>query len=333
MPELRQNIATKEWVLIASERARRPNAFAGGEERVVTASRPVHDTTCPFCPGNEELDLEILRLPADEPWETRVVRNKYPALASEGLPKRTQQGIERHINAVGYHEVLVEHPSHNTTLALMQPAEVRRVLETYLQRGAVMSHDPRIEQIIYFKNHGERAGASLVHTHSQLIGLPIVPGDIRHRTEEARRFYDDTGSCVFCTMLADELERNERIVLTNEHYVAFQVYASSSPFHTWILPRRHRTSFQNTPPEELDALATILQNTLQRLYIGLHDPDLNMIIRSSPVKDPENAYFHWYLTIVPRLSRSAGFELGSGVWINPSLPEACATFLRDVVLP
>jgi UDPglucose--hexose-1-phosphate uridylyltransferase len=261
-----------------------------------------------------------------------VVRNKYPALASEGLPSRTFNGIERQIAAVGYHEVLVEHPSHNTTLALMHEDEVRLVLETYLQRGAVMSRDPRVEQIIYFKNHGERAGASLVHSHSQIIGLPIVPGDIRHRTEEARRFYDDTGSCVFCTMLADELQRNERIISTNEHYVAFQVYASSSPFHTWILPRQHRTSFQNAKPEELSALAQIVRETLRRLYIGLHDPDLNMIIRSSPVKDPENAYFHWYVTIVPRLSRSAGFELGSGVWINPSLPEACAAFLRDVAI-
>ena len=333
MSELRQNIATKEWVIIASERARRPNEFVASEERSFsTTSRPAYDPHCPFCPGNEELELEIARLPQHDSWQTRVVRNKYPALAIEGELTRTFNGVERHISGVGHHEVLIEHPSHNTTLALMRDDEVRTVFETYQQRGAFIGRDPRIEQIIYFKNHGERAGASLMHAHSQIIGLPIVPGDIRHRTEEARRFFDDTGSCAFCTMLNDELQRNERIIAFNEHFVAFVLYAASSPFHSWILPRHHRASFQNASADELSALASVVRETLQRIYVGLKDPDLNMVIRSTPVRDTENSYFHWYISIIPRLSRSAGFELGSGVWINPLLPETCATFLRDVQL-
>jgi UDPglucose--hexose-1-phosphate uridylyltransferase len=331
MSELRQNIATKEWVIIASERARRPNDFiARAEQGHSTTNRPIYDAQCPFCPGNEEPELEIARLPQHTPWQTRVVHNKYPALAIAGEPSRTFSGVERHINGVGHHEVLVEHPSHNTTLALMSDEEIRLVFETYQQRGAFMSRDPRIEQIIYFKNHGERAGASLMHAHSQIIGLPIVPGDIRHRIEEARRFFDDTGSCVFCTMLNDELQRNERIIALNEHFVAFVLYAASSPFHSWIMPRHHRASFQNASADELSALARIVRETLRRIYTGLNDPDLNMIIRSAPVRDTENSYFHWYISIVPRLSRSAGFELGSGVWINPILPETCAAFLHDV---
>ena len=328
MAELRQNLATREWVIIASERARRPNAYAEAIDRTHTHERPEHDASCPFCIGNEELDLELARDPAEGPWQTRVVRNKYPALHLDGALTRSFDGVERSITGVGYHEVLVEHPFHNTTLALLTDEEMRAVLQVYLRRGQAIAADPRIEQIVFFKNHGERAGASLPHPHSQIIGLPIVPGDIRHRIEEARRFFDDTGQCVFCTMLADELARGERLIAINERFAAFVLYASSSPFHIWILPRQHRASFLHVEQDDLILLAPLLRDVLFRLYAHLNDPDLNLLIRSTPTKEPENGYFHWYFAIVPRLSRSAGFELGSGVWINPSIPEECAAFLR-----
>ncbi|GAB4427434.1 MAG: galactose-1-phosphate uridylyltransferase [Chloroflexi bacterium OHK40] len=328
MAELRQNLATREWVIIASERARRPNAYVELSDRPRTHERPEHDPTCPFCPGNEELDLERDRDPATGPWTTRVVLNKYPALSLEGALARRFNGVERSITGVGHHEVLVEHPFHNTTLALMTDEEILAVLEMYLRRGLVIGADPRVEQIVFFKNHGERAGASLHHPHSQIIGMPIVPGDIRHRIEEARRFFDDTGQCVFCTMVADELARRERLVAVNERFVAFVLYAASSPFHIWILPRQHRASFLHVDRADLVLLAPLLRDVLFRLYAHLNDPDVNVLIRSTPTKEPENGYFHWYVAIVPRLSRSAGFELGSGVWINPSLPEECAAFLR-----
>ncbi|MBP1465446.1 DUF4931 domain-containing protein [Candidatus Chloroploca sp. M-50] len=333
MAELRQNIATREWVIIASERARRPNAYAEASNRVRTHERHEHDPACPFCVGNEELDLEVCRDPEDGPWTTRVVRNKYPALAHDGSLARVFNGVERRITGIGYHEVLVEHRLHNATLALMTDEEVRDVLLMYRRRGQQIASDTRIEQIVFFKNHGERAGASLPHTHSQIIGLPIVPGNIRHRIEEARRFFDDTGQCVFCTMLHDELTSGERIVAINDHYVAFVLYASSSPFHIWILPRYHRASFLNASDEEMMHLAPLIRDVLFRLYSHLNDPDYNMIIRTTPTKEPENGYFHWYIAIIPRLSRSAGFELGSGVWINPALPEQCAAFLREEPQP
>jgi UDPglucose--hexose-1-phosphate uridylyltransferase len=328
MAELRQNLATREWVIIASERARRPNAYAEAPGRLRTHERHERDPACPFCPGNEELDLEVCRAPESGAWATRVVLNKYPALALDGPITRNFNGVERSISGVGYHEVLVEHPFHNATLALMTDEEVGAILAMYLRRGQAIASDSRIEQIVFFKNHGERAGASLPHAHGQIIGLPIVPGDIRHRIEEARRFFDDTGQCVFCTMLNDELQRGERVLVVNEHYVAFVLYASSSPFHIWIMPRSHHASFLHVDPSTLGHLAPLLRDVLFRLYAHLNDPDYNLIIRSTPTKEPENGYFHWYLAIVPRLSRSAGFELGSGVWINPTLPEQCAAFLR-----
>lgn len=330
MPELRQNLATKEWVIIASERARRPNAYAEQRDHLPTEGRAAYDPNCPFCPGNEEHDLEVERRPAHGPWQTRIVQNKYPALAVDGLLVRNFEGVQRQITGIGYHEIVVEHPHHNSTLALMSAEEIRLVLETFQQRGAQISSDPRVEQIVYFKNHGERAGASLPHPHCQLIGIPIVPNDIRRRTEEARRFFDDTGQCVFCAMAEEELQRGERIIAVNEHFAAFVLYAASSPFHSWIVPRNHRASFRSCAPYEMDSLASILREVLRRLYFGLNDPDYNMIIRSAPVKERDSNYFHWYIALIPRLSRSAGFELGSGVWINPSLPEACAEFLREI---
>jgi UDPglucose--hexose-1-phosphate uridylyltransferase len=329
MPELRQNLATREWVIIAGDRARRPNIYVETADRILTADRPCYDPQCPFCPANEEHELEICRMPTEGAWQTRVVRNKYPALAVDAPLTRSFDGVMRSMAGVGYHEVLVEHRLHNRTLALMEPAEVKLALETFLQRGRIIAADPRIEQIVYFRNHGERAGASLQHPHSQIIGMPIVSGDIRHRIEEARRFFDDTGQCVFCTMLDDELQRGERIVASNEHFAAFVLYAASSPFHMWIMPRTHRASFLHVADEQLAALAAIVIEVLRKLYVRLNDPDYNLIIRSTPVKEPENAYFHWYIAIVPRLSRTAGFELGSGVWINPTIPEDCAAFLRE----
>jgi len=331
MSELRQNLATKDWVIIASERAKRPNYYAETDKKTLTEDRAEHDPKCPFCLGNEELDLEIERLPAGEAqWQTRVVRNKYPALQAEGWPERSSVGTQHYITGVGHHEVVVEHPQHNKTLALMSPNEVYQALATYQRRGRKIAEDPRMEQIIIFKNHGDRAGASLTHSHSQIIGLPVVPGNIRHRIEEAQRYFDDMGECVFCTMVNDELMRKERLVFTNEHFVVFVLYAALSPFHMWIVPRQHRSSFLDVPPAELASLGEALQYTLKRIYFGLNDPDYNLIIRSTPVKETGQTYLHWYISIVLRLSRMAGFELGSGVYINPAISEESAAFLRDL---
>jgi UDPglucose--hexose-1-phosphate uridylyltransferase len=331
MAELRQNMVTKEWVIIADERAKRPDDYyIENRERVTTASLPPHDPKCPFCPGNEELGLEIERLPAQSSWHTRVVYNKYPALSKDGELIRAFDGVHRRISGVGYHEIVVESPKHNTTLALMKPEEIKYFLETCYSRGWGIRQDPRIEQVVYFKNHGDRAGASLKHPHSQIIGLPVVPSEVRRRIDEARRYFDDTGNCALCVMMADELENQARLVSVSEHFVAFMLYASPSPFHMWITPRKHSVSYLYSQIEELADLAHILRDVLRKLYIGLHDPDYNLIIRTSPVKEISNDYLHWYIAIVPRLSQSAGFELGSGIFINPSIPEESAAFLRTI---
>ncbi len=330
MAELRQNMVTKEWVIIADERAKRPDDYIESHQQAITETQTLYDPDCPFCPKNEELDLEIECFPAKGAWQTRAVHNRYPALSKDGNLSRTFKGVHRKISGVGHHEVVVENPRHNTTLALMSPEEIKLLLETFYHRGWSIRKDSRIEQIIYFKNHGERAGASLKHPHSQIIGLPVVPNNIRNRIDVTRRYFDDTGDCAYCTMMQDELKSQERLVAVNDHFVAFVLYAAPSPFHMWILPRNHSVSFLYSQSEELDDLAKMLRDVLRRLYIGLRDPAYNLIIRTAPVKEISNDYTHWYVTVVPRLSRTAGFELGSGIFINPAIPKESAAFLRRV---
>jgi len=329
MSELRQNMATKEWVIIATERARRPEDF-NTEPRLLTGERPAREATCVFCPGNEDIALEVLRIPDRGPWQIRALRNKYPALNFTGERQRSFDGVHRRMTGVGYHEVLIESPQHNTCPGLETPDEISMMLSAFKHRGKQIAEDSRVEQIIYFKNHGIRAGTSLVHPHTQLIGLPIVSQDSRARIEEARRFFEDTGRCVHCKMLEDELQAASRIVVEGVHFVAFIPFASSSPFHMWVVPRRHEQSFLNTNDEELADMGGVVRRVMRKMYVGLRDPDYNYIIRSAPLRDVEQEYLHWYLTIVPRLSHSAGFELGSGMFINPTLPEESAAYLRSV---
>ena len=329
MPELRQNVATKEWVIIATERAKRPEEFVQPDKERVE-DRPIYAANCPFCPGNEELDLERLRLPAEGDWIVRVVGNRYPALREQGERVRRFEGLNPSIAGVGCHEVVVESRRHNTSPATEDAEEVERTLQAFQARGRAFRADARIEQIIFFKNHGATAGASLVHPHAQMLGLPVVPYTIRARMEEARRFFDDQGECVICRLRQDEQQTAARIVATSTHFDAFVPFAAFSPFHLWIVPRRHCANFLDSTAEELHDLALMLRDVLRRIYVGLNDPDYNYVIRSSPDREVDSDYLHWYVAVVPRVTRVAGFEMGTGMFINTALPEESARFLRSL---
>jgi UDPglucose--hexose-1-phosphate uridylyltransferase len=333
MPELRQNPITKDWVIFATERAKRPHEFIKPSHN--NDKIPTHKADCPFCLGNEaDLNLETFCLRSGDLWRVRVVPNKYPALSAVGDRTRKVEGIHRIISGVGIHEVVVEHPQHDLTPALMTIVDVENILIAYRQRYIDIRKDPRIEAIIIFKNHGESAGTSIEHSHSQIAAIPVVPHQFRVRIDEAIRYCDDdTGECIFCRNLQEELDAQERIVLESEHFVAFIPYAALSPFHLWIYPRRHASSFDDITDAELADLAYTLKTVLAKLYHGLNNPDYNYTIRSIPTDETYTDYFHWYLAIVPRVSKSAGFEIGSGMYINTSMPEDSAKFLRDVEIP
>jgi UDPglucose--hexose-1-phosphate uridylyltransferase len=331
MSEIRQNIATREWVIIATERAKRPEQFVR-EPRERITDRPRHAADCPFCPGNEELDLERLRLPESGDWVARVVENRFPALQSQGTLQPNFGRLGHALAGIGHHEVVVESRFHNTCPALESIEEVELTLRANRQRGVALHADPRVAQLIYFKNHGVGAGASLLHPHTQLLALPVVPHNIEDRIETAKRHYQSHGECVICRMRAEEQREHIRMLRVSEYFTAFVPYAALSPFHVWIVPNQHTACFTDVSDPELRDLAIVMRDVLQRLYVGLGDPDYNYVIRTAPRRERNVAYLHWYISIIPRIIRQAGFELGSGMYINTALPEASAEFLRNVRL-
>jgi UDPglucose--hexose-1-phosphate uridylyltransferase len=329
MPELRQDFCTKEWVIIATERAKRPEELATHRSMQPV---PSFVESCPFCPGNEgKTPAEVMRYPfGREPWAVRVIPNKFAALSSEAQPTRDLKHLRRRIDGFGFHEVIVDSPNHAACLALMSDEHVAGVLKVYKQRYNALSADPRVTHVTIFKNHGVDAGASQPHPHSQLIATPVIPSQVRHRLYEALRHYDDVGECMFCHMIDREVADQVRVVLKGEHFVAVEVFAAPTPFATHIYPLRHMASFGDISDIEIADLANVLRTLLGKIYVGLENPDLNFTVRSGPAEYAGARHFHWYVSVIPRLTRVAGFELGSGMFINTVLPESAAEFLRKV---
>jgi len=334
MPEIRLNPITGDWVIIATERAKRPEDFCHTKER---KELPPWSASCPFCLGNEDkTPLETFRLTGDDgKWTVRAVPNRFSALSSDGDVIKQKADFKQYITGVGLHEVIIESPIHNTTTALLPLGEVQQILNAYRDRILSFYEDPRIQHVIIFKNHGEGAGTSLEHPHSQIVGTPVIPGQVIRRLDEAIRhyYYEDFGDCLYCSYMASELKDGIRILRENNSFVAFVPYAAITPFQVWIFPRRHSASFGMIKDTELIDLAAILKEILLRIYIGMDNPDFNYMLRSLSPREADAKFFHWYMTVVPRVSQIAGFELGTGMSINTALPEESAKFLREVKIP
>lgn len=329
MSEIRENPITGEWVIIAPERAKRGTSIAS---RAARQEIPPFLATCPFCPGNEASSEERLRVNGDGgSWAVRSVINKFSVLSPAGdvlHPGCVPPG-EMRVNGVGLHEVLIESPRHNAVMALYPVPHLQRILDAYRQRFLEFYADPRVRHVIVFKNQGFDAGASQQHPHSQIVGIPIVPGQVADRLERSRRYFEDTGRCLACSIVSNELAQGCRIVAENAAYVAFIPHAALSPYHLWIFPKAHLTSFSDRL--EIPLLAEILQAVLARIHGMLANPPFNLVIRSLGPQEMDASHFHWYLSIVPRVNKMAGFELGTGMYINPTSPESCAEALRDFV--
>ena len=328
MPELRQDRFTKEWVIIATERAKRPEELVN---KLARKELPHYSSTCPFCPGNEHLaPPSIFELPGGQGgWQVRALPNKFPALARDGWPEWTIERSHRTINGVGLHDVIVETPDHAATTALLSTEQTTLILNAYQLRFAQVSNDERVAHVTIFKNHGTAAGASLEHPHSQMIAAPVISHQVRNRLHEALRHFDEYGECIFCSVLGQELEEGSRIVMTSEHFVALAPYASPTPFYMHVYPRRHMASFGDINPGEVRDLADVLRTVLAKLFVGLANPDFNYSVRTAPAENAGVKYYHWYISVIPRLTYVAGFELGSGMFINTVLPETAAEFLRN----
>lgn len=317
---------TKEWVIIAPERAKRPDQFRSKEEKKAVAE---HDPNCPFCFGNEaQTPPAVYEVKSDGKWLHRVVPNKFAAVSDEHSCVRRQAGKYLTADGFGIAEVVIETPYHNRPLTHLSHIEMRGVIETYRQRYIELAKDGRIDLITIFKNHGPRAGTSLEHPHSQIIATGMIPVHVRYPLQQALIHHDTFGECPFCVLIKDEINDKVRVIMDEKHFVAYCPFASKSPFEIRIMPKRHCSQFSCIDGEEADEFAFILQTILKKIYRGLGDPDLNYVIESMPISDGETHYFHWHLNIVPKLTTPAGFEIGTGIYINIMPPEEAASYMR-----
>jgi UDPglucose--hexose-1-phosphate uridylyltransferase len=329
LPELRKDPVTGRWVIISTDRARRPSDFNR------SPILPQSNGNCPFCPGREdETPPEILsyRDNGGGHWNLRVVPNKFPALRVEGLLDREGEGLYDRMTGIGAHEVIIESPEHKVSLAELPEKRVEDLFWAFRDRILDLKRDTRLRYVLLFKNHGEAAGASLEHSHSQLIALPVVPIQVQEEIDGGRRYYSFKERCVFCDIVRQESADGARVILETDEILVLAPFAPRFPFETWILPRAHSSHFESAHPSLIQSLAWAVRSTIRKLEKALEYPSYNFLIHTSPIQEGALVHYHWHLEIIPRLTRVAGFEWGAGFYINPTPPEESAQFLRDAGL-
>ncbi|MBX4191431.1 MAG: galactose-1-phosphate uridylyltransferase [Candidatus Doudnabacteria bacterium] len=331
MSEFRQDIVSQHWVLFAPNRANRPEDFkhepATPDHRLI----PYHDPGCPFCPGKEELNMEIAVHPKGKNWKVRVISNKFEALGHTG--GRTRTDFYRVREGIGDHEVIITRP-HNTLFAFLPDDLMDLNLQVYQERMIALSNHPEVEYVHVLQNHGSAGGASLLHPHSQIFATPFVPEHLHDEVTGCYKSFQDNGACIYCEMIMKELSDRERIVIDDENFLVFSPFAARVPFALRIIPKRHQASFIDMTKSERKSLVTILKASLQKLYYKLNNPPYNYYIHTLPVSHSmmtryDDRSYHWHLEILPRLNVWGGFELGSDVYVNTVLPENAADVLRQ----
>jgi len=333
MLELRKDPIIGRWVIISTERKKRPFDYP---------HVPLDDkngASCPFCQGNESKtppEIIALRNPETKPntpgWWVRVVPNKFPALQIEGQLDRRAEGMFDVMSGIGAHEVIIETPDHTKELPDLEDKNLEDVIWTYRDRSVDLRKDSRFRYILIFKNKGGEAGASLAHAHSQLIATPIVPKRVVEEMEGGKAHYDLKERCIFCDIIRQEIEENMRVACENENFITIEPFAPRFPFETWILPKVHESDFTRIQKHSAASLAQILKLTLKKMNKILNNPPYNFIIHTSDCQSPFLPHYHWHIEIIPRLVKHAGFEWGSGFYINPTPPEEAAKFLKEAEL-
>lgn len=336
MPELRQDPVTESWVVIATERAKRPESFASKKTK-----EDKDNTICPFCCGNEALTPpEVFALrpaetkPGTKGWKVRIVPNKYPAFTKKCSLETSPKQMFICTAARGFHEVIISSPDHKKSLAELPTDQVELVVDAYVKRYQQIKKDKSVKYILIIVNHGKSAGASLAHPHSQLFAVPVMPSRIEEELVKTKNYLKTKGSCVFCCMTKAETSERSRLVGESNYFVSFMPYASRLPFETWIVPKEHRPSFETLAKEEQKDFAQILREVLARLHKSLNNPPYNLFIHTSPsnqttAEENFSKSYHWHVEIIPKLTTPAGFEMGTGIMINVAKPEDAAKLLRE----
>ncbi len=328
MPELRRDPVGGRWVIINTDYPSLPEDFHREDHKF-------RAMTCPFCPGNEHMtppEVDVIRTKSSKPnspgWQVRAVPNKFPALEIEADLDRRGIGIYDMSTGVGAHEVIAQGPDHNKEISDLSVSEVVNILSIYCRRATELAQDKRFKYVLIFKNYGPSAGASLEHPHTQLIALPMIPKNVAEELKGATSYFRFKDRCVFCDMLRQEQAEKERVITENKYFIALCPYVSRFPFEVWILPKKHNGYFCRTSKEELPELAAILKEVLLRIKSVLNDPAYNFIIHTTPANtaDMEEGY-HWHIEIMPKLTRTAGFEWGTGFYMVATPPEVAAKYL------
>jgi UDPglucose--hexose-1-phosphate uridylyltransferase len=337
MSELRWDPVKLHWVIIAAER---------GIFRRKILPEPVAKTdSCPFCYGNEDKTPgEIFAIrPSGAPdspnWKVRVIPNRYPVLRIEGELKSRAYGMYDVMTGIGAHEIIIETPDHGRGLAELTTTEITDVLIAYRTRILDLRRDFRFRYLVLFKNHGFHAGASLSHSHSQLIAVPLAPPVVATELRVCREFYNKKQRCIFCDLIDFELRIGDRVVKEHADYVICTPYASCFPFELRLFPKKHSHDFALMSDRQLGGLAVAMKDMLTRIKEVLKDPPYNFILHTAPPMHPRPGKpefwssieydYHWHIELIPRLTQIAGFEWGTGFQINPTAPEDAASFLRE----
>jgi len=340
MPQLRKDPIIGRWVIISTERAKRPDQFSA------TFEAPP-EKFCPFCEGRESHtppEIYAFRNPGTLPnqsgWQVRVIPSIAPFLRIEGDLERQGKGVYDLMNGIGAHEIIIETNKHIANIADLSEEEIFLTIGAYINRIMDLEKDVRFKYVLIFKNYGYTAGGGRIrHSRSQLIATPVNPKRVKEELVGARHYYEEHERCIFCDLIKQELNFKERVVLDVDGFIAVVPFAARFPFEIWILPKRHSCNFVSLNVGEQKGLAQILKLVLLKLKNGLNDPPYNYILHNAPFLRAKSGYwktieydYHWHIEIMPRLTRIAGFEWGTGFYICPILPEECAKFLREVAV-
>lgn len=332
MPELRKDPILGRWIIIAQERNKRPTDFLVEEFKVKGGF-------CPLCAGNEKTTPDEVLVygrewgyPNTPGWKLRVVPNKYPALIIEGELDKQGEGLYDRMNGIGAHEVIIESPNHEDRFSHLPPHTMLLTFRAFRDRIRDLAKDNRFNYVVVFKNFGKAAGASLEHSHSQLVALPILPRMVTSELEGSLSYYKYKDRCIFCDIIRQEIQQNTRLVCENSHFVTLAPFAPRSPFEMWVLPRFHNSSYIDQDDTSLGKLAEIFSETLRRLDTCIPNVPYNFVLHTQPLRSGPLEYYHWHFEIVPKLTSIAGFEWGTGFYINPMPPEDTCRYLREITL-
>jgi UDPglucose--hexose-1-phosphate uridylyltransferase len=316
-PIFRKDPIVERWVAIAPERAARPHDADGT------------GAVCPFCRGQEHLTPPAHACyPAVGDWQVRVVPNRFPAVRLQGELHPRRAGLYEEADGLGLHDLVIECPQHERSLANLPASHLALILQAYRDRLVELRADSRLAYAQVFKNCGADAGASLEHAHSQIISGPMVPKNVQTELDACIAYHHDVGRCRFCDLWQAEVQAGVRVVATTAQFAAFTAYAGRFPYETWLLPCQHASHFESTTNAELHELAELLRLILRKLDQALDRPAYNFFLHTAPLRTDPLTHYHWHLELLPRVTGVAGFEWAAGAFINPVPPEDAAARLR-----